>query len=156
MDLKEKLSSDVVQALKNKDALSLETLRFLLASIHNREIEKRTKSGSDALIDEEVLEVLVKEAKKRKEAAALYERGGRDDLVQKELAELKIIQKYLPAELGEEEILKIVREIIGKSDAAQKDFGKTMGEIMKVLKGKVDAARVSEIVKKELEQQIGG
>ncbi len=156
MALKEKLNNDVVQALKNKDALSLETLRFLLASIHNREIEKRSKNGSDVLTDEEVLEVLNKEAKKRKEAAALYERGGRKDLVEKELAELKIIQKYLPAEISEEEILKTVREIISKSDVAPKDFGKTMGEIMKVLKGKADAARVSEIVKKELEKKISG
>ena len=151
MGLKERLNSDVVQALKNKDALLLETLRFILAGIHNREIEKRAKNGSAVLTEEEVLEVLTKEAKKRKEAAALYEQGRRDDLAQKELAELKIIQKYLLAGLSDEEILKIVREIIDKNGIAQKDFGKAMGEIMKVLKGKADAVRVSAIVRKELQ-----
>ncbi|MEK7087033.1 MAG: GatB/YqeY domain-containing protein [Patescibacteria group bacterium] len=154
MGLKEKINKDLIQALKEKDSLTAGTLRFLLAGVHNREIEKRGKEENSVLDDAEVLEVLTREAKKRKEAAAIYEKGGRRELAEKELNELKTIRNYLPAELGENEIRQSVIETIEKIGAKDpKDFGKVMGEITKKLKGRAEASLISAIVKEQLENK---
>ena len=149
--LKEKLEHDKIEALKAKDEVRLGTLRLLTSSVHNREIEKKTKGGTEPLTDEEVLEVITKEAKKRKESIALFMQGGRKDLADKEAGELVILQVYLPAELGEAEVVKAVLEAIERvKPASDKDFGKVMGEAMKSLKGRADAALVSRLVKEKL------
>lgn len=109
-------------------------MRFLSAAIHNREIEKRTKTGQAELSGEEVLEVLAREAKKRKEAAELYEKGNRPELAKKEIAELQIIKKYLPEEMSGAEIEKAVEAAVAKlQPAGAKDLGRVMGEAMKRL-----------------------
>ena len=150
MALKEKLNSDLYQALKNKESLRVETLRFILSNIHNKEIEKRAK-GDSVLKDEEIIEVLNREAKKRKEAAEIYDKGGRSELKEKEIAELKIIQEYLPEQLNEAEIKKVIEEVLLKLEVKDgKEFGKVMAEIMKQLKGKADATIVNKIVKEKL------
>jgi len=126
--------------------------RFLLASLHNKEIEKKGKGLESTLSDDEAIEVLSREAKKRKEAIEAYEKGNRTDLAQKETKELEIIEKYLPEQLSEEEIEKIITAAIKKTGAVTvKDFGKVMGEAMKELKGKADASLVSKIVRKRIE-----
>ncbi len=151
MDLKARINKDLIAALKSRDNLKTETLRFLLASIHNREIEKRSKADAADLTDEEIYDVLNREAKKRKEAAQIYEKGGRPELAEKELKELEIIKEYLPAELSEEEVRKIAAEAVAKTGAKnEKDFGKVMGEAMKQLKGKADSSVVSRIIKEFL------
>lgn len=150
MFLKDQINSDLKSAMKARDQLRVGTLRLLLTAIHNREIEKRTKAGDEKLSDDEVREVLSREAKKRREAIDVYTKGGRQDLAEKENQESEIIQQYLPKQLSREETEKIVEQILSRTSA--KEFGLAMKEIMKELKGKADAALVSEIVKSRLEK----
>ncbi|KKW12227.1 MAG: hypothetical protein UY51_C0005G0469 [Candidatus Jorgensenbacteria bacterium GW2011_GWB1_49_9] len=152
-DLQNKISGDLNDSLKSADPLLRETLRFLSAAIHNREIEKRTKTGQAELSGEEVLEVLAREAKKRKEAAELYEKGNRPELAKKEIAELQIIKKYLPEEMSGAEIEKAVEAAVAKlQPAGAKDLGRVMGEAMKILKGRAEAGVVHRLVKERLEK----
>lgn len=147
----EQLENDLRNVLKSRNLFVAGVLRLLLSSLHNKSIEKRSQGKDSSLIDEDVLEVLQKEAKKRKEAMVFYEKGGRKDLLEKEQNELKIIESYLPAQLSEEEIKKIVETAISQSGVAtEKDFGKVMGLAMKELKGKADAAAVSRLIKEKL------
>lgn len=146
--LKDLLSGDLVQALKLKEELKVATLRLLLSAIHNREIDKRAKNN-EPLTDEEVLAVLKSEAKKRKEAGELYDKGGRADLSAKENGELKIIEKYLPAEMPDEELEKIVAEVFSEmSPSGPADFGKVMGAAIKKTAGRANATRVKEAIQK--------
>ncbi len=146
--LKEKIGKDLLESLKAHDEVRLGTLRLLSAAIQNREIEKRGKTGESVLTEEEVLEVLTREAKKRKEAALLYKEGGRSDLESKELVELKIIEEYLPSQLGEEEVKSIVLTALETvKPKSEKDFGRVMGEVMRHAKGRVDSAVVSRLIK---------
>lgn len=141
--------------MKAGNTFELGVLRMVSAALHNKEIEKKGKGLEPALSDDEVIEVLSREAKKRKEAIEAYIKGNRDDLAQKETKELEIIKKYLPEQLGEEEIEKIVKAAIEKTGAKEvKDFGKVMAEAMKELKGKADASVVSEIVKKSFPERV--
>ena len=153
MTLKEQLLVDLKGALKNNFPLETSTLRLILSSLHNKEIEKRGKGENTDLTDEEVMEVLLKEAKKRQESIDAYEKGGRNDLVDKESKELKIIKKYLPPQLNEEEIRDLVNKKITQLGVSEsKDFGLVMKELMKELRGKSDASLVSKLVK----EQLGG
>ncbi len=152
MTLKEKLQNDLKDALKANSAEKRDTLRLLLSAISNREIENKGKGKEGTLSDEEVLEVLGKEGKKRKESIEAYAKGGRSDLVEKEEKELQIIKTYLPEELGEEEIVNIVNEAIQAiRPESMKDFGKVMGEVAKRTKGRADNAKVSKLVKERME-----
>lgn len=150
--LVEQIQSDLKDSLKSKDSFRVGVLRLLAASLHNRSIEKRGKTGQSVLTDEEALEVLQKEAGKRKEAARLYVQGNRNELAERENNELKIIEKYLPAQLTEEGLNAVIKEVISQTGAKnQEDFGKVMGAVMKQVKGRAEAGAVSEIVKRNLE-----
>lgn len=144
--LKEQIKNDTINAMKEKNEEVVATLRMLGAAMKNREIE--LKKREEGLTDEEVLEVVSKEAKKRKDAIEAYQKGGRQDLVDKETNELKILETYLPAQLSDEEIEKEVKKAIEELGATSlQDFGKVMSTAMPRLKGKADGAKVSEIVK---------
>jgi uncharacterized protein YqeY len=152
--LHQKIVDDLKAVLKSGDSFRTNTLRFLLSSLHNKEIEKKGRGLEPTLSDDEAIEVLSREAKKRKEASEAYKKGNRKDLAQKETKELEIIEKYLPEQLTEEEIKKTVKTAIEKVGAKEiKDFGRVMAETMKALKGKADASLVSEIVKSKLKIQ---
>lgn len=140
--------------MKSADPLTVGVLRFLLSGIGNKEIEKRTKSGSDVLTDEEVLQVLMTESKKRKEAITIFEKGNRADLADKEKEELAVIQKYLPAQMGKEEVEKIVDKVLATLRQAQGEisFGNFMKEVMKELRGKADAGMITALIKEKLGQ----
>lgn len=149
--LEEKIKTDSIEALKAGDSELVSTLRMILAAIANRAIEKRGKGGEPVLTDEETLEVLMKEAKKRKESAEIYTQGGRAELAEKELKEYEIVKKYLPEQLSQEELEKIVDEVLTQTGVKEiKEMGKALGEIMKQVKGKAEPRAVSEIVKKKL------
>ena len=151
-DMKLKIQNDIKEVMRSKDELKLSVLRMLSAAIHNKELEKRAKTGkSEELTDEETIGVIHSEAKKRRDAIAEFEKGGRKDLADKESAELKILEGYLPQELSDEEIEKIVREVVvetGISDPTM--FGRIMGEVMKRVKGRASGERMSAAVKKLL------
>ncbi len=157
MTLFEQIKGDVNQALKANESLKVEVLRGLLSAIHNREIELRGKGGparnaplavAGELTEEEIILVLGKEAKKRKEAAEIYTKAGRQDLGDKEIKELDIIKAYLPSELSETEIEAVVRKIVDQGTA---DFGKVMGAVMKEVAGRAQAGVVKGIVERVLE-----
>lgn len=147
--LKQKLEEDVKQALKAGETLKVSVLRMTLAAIANREIELLKKEIG--LSDEEVIEALKYEFKKRKDSSQEFIRGGRPELAQKENAEAEIIQAYLPAELSDSELERIVeesiREVAAKGPA---DFGMVMKAAMAVLKGKASGERVSGAVRHAL------
>lgn len=141
-----KLRTDLKEALKKKESLKVDTLRLLLAEIHNKEMEKQAD-----LNDEEETGVIRKEVKKREEAIDLYRQGKRDDLVRKEHAELEVLRKYLPREMASSELEENVREVIEEmGEVGKKDFGKVMGVVMGRLKGRAEGGRVAEVVKKML------
>jgi len=139
--------SGITEALKTKDARRAETLRGLLASAHNEEIAKRSRGNAGELSDEEVIAVLQKEAKKRREAIEIYGKAGRADLENKEKDELIIIESYLPPALSENELEAIVKSAISGGET---NFGKVMGSVMKEIAGRADSKVVTEIVKKNL------
>jgi uncharacterized protein YqeY len=156
MFLHQKINEDLKMAMKAANGFELGVLRMLSAAFHNKEIEKKGRGLEPVLSDEEVIEVLSKEAKKRKEAIEIFNKGNRSDLAEKEAKELEIIKKYLPEEMAVEEVEKIVKAAIEKIRSAnppsggEKEFGLVMKEAMKDLKGKADASSVSEIIKKSL------
>lgn len=166
MNLRTSIQEEVKEALKAHDPVKTGTLRFLFASITNKEKEKRYKLSKSepgfgeqelqkksVLSDEEVLDVLMSDAKKRKESIEAFTKGGRKDLVAKEQAELKILEAYLPEQLSEEEVRKFAQEAIASIGASsQKDIGKVMAALMPKVKGKADGALVSVLVKELLQE----
>ena len=143
------IQNDLLQAQKNRDDVLVSTLRYLNSAIKNKEIELRPLGKE--LTDEDVVQVLAKQIKQRRESIAEYEKGGREDLSAKEKVELGILEKYLPAQLSEEELTVIVEEAIQKVSAkVPSDMGKVMGVVMPQVKGKADTSLLSSIVKKKL------
>ena len=150
--IEEKIKNELKDALKAQDSQTASTLRMAVSALHNRSIEKRSQGKEEVLTEEEVLDVLIKEAKKRKESAEIYNQGGRGELAQKELDEYEIIKKYLPEQLSEAELEKIVDDVLGKTDVKDiKEMGRLIGEIMKQVKGKADAKMVGEMLKRKLQ-----
>lgn len=154
MSLKETLQKDLNESLKAKEELRSSVLRLLLAAILNKEKEKRFKLKKEEdtpLTDEEIVDVISSEIKKRKEAAGLYIKGARPELAEKEKKEAEILQKYLPEQISEDEIKKIIKEAVIKTGGKEiKDMGKVMSAIASQIKGKADMGLVSKIVKELL------
>jgi len=148
MGLKKTLEDDARSALKRSEQLVLDTLRMALASMRNREIEKRGKGGDEVLTEDEATAVLRSEAKKRRDAAEAFRNAGREDLAVKEDAELAIIERYLPKEIPDDEIKKILQPLV--AGASMKDFGRVMGAAMKAIAGRASGDRVSAILKRLL------
>lgn len=144
--LLEKIKSDYTQALKEKRVDEVSVLRFLLADLHNKEIEKRGE-----LTDEEVIAVLQKQMKIRKEAIEGFKLGKREDLANKEKAEAGILSKYLPQMISPEELEKIIDAAIARTEAqGPQEMGRVIGEVMKEVKGKAEGQVVADLVKKHL------
>jgi len=142
--LLEKIQEDLKTAIKSKNEKDTSSLRMLIAAIKNEEIAKRPK----ALEEQDVLSVIKKEVKKLKDSIEQFKQGGREDLATGYEEEIKILSKYLPEEVGEEEIRRITKEKI--SIAEDKSFGVIMKQVMAELKGRADGALVSKVVKEEL------
>lgn len=147
MSLKDKINDELKASMIAKDAVRTETLRSIRA-----EILKADKSGMDRELNEqEEMELLAKQAKMRREAIEQFESAGRNDLVDKEKAQLEIIEEFLPEQMSQAEAEKVIDGIIKETGAAdQKDFGKVMGAAMKELKGKIDGKVIQDIVKSRL------
>ena len=152
--LMEKINLDLKAAMIAKNADTLSVLRMLITALHNQEIALR--QGQDVeLTDEQVISVISSEIKKRKEAIDLYRQGGRVDLADKEKSELETLQKYLPEQLSDQELEKIIKEIVEThGHASPSDFGRVMGQVMVKVKGRADGGKVGEIVKKMFEGEI--
>jgi len=144
----EQIRSELKEAQKAQDSFKVGTLRYILSAIHNAEIEK---GKGETLTEEELVTILQKQAKQRRESIEAYEKGGRADLAEKEQKELGIIESYLPEQMGEEEITKLVEEAISATGASSlQDMGKVMGVLMPKIEGKADGSLVSRLVKENL------
>ena len=142
----EAINQDLVKFQKAKDEIAVSSLRLLISDVKNAQIAK----GGE-LSDAEIVEVIAKKAKRHKESIEAYGKAGRQDLVGKEQAELAVISKYLPKQLTDVEIEKIVDEVLSQTEAANLgDLGKVMGQVMAKVGGQADGGRVSEIVKGKL------
>ena len=149
MDLLAKLSDDLKKAMLSGDQLAKDTIRSIKGAIKYAEIEK-----GEVLQDEEVSQIVQKAAKQRKESITQYEEAGRDDLALKEKNELAIIEQYLPDQLSDEELEKIISDAINESSASSMaDIGKVMSRIMPLVKGRADGGFINQKVKLLLSEQ---
>ncbi len=143
--LKEQIDADLKAAMLAKDQLTLDTLRMLRARIKNEEIAK----GKD-FADEEIVAVIGSEVKKRKDSVTAYTEGNRPELAAKEQSEITVLQKYLPEQISEDEVRKIITETISGQTFQASDFGKAMALVMPKLKGRADGSLISKILKEKL------
>ncbi|APF18343.1 GatB/YqeY domain-containing protein [Caldithrix abyssi] len=149
MNLENKILQDLKEAMKSGDRFKVETLRGLIAQIKDEKIKLRPKE----IEEKDVLTVLNRAVKRRKEAIELYKQGDRPELAEKEQKELEIIQQYLPEQLSRDEILKFIEQAIAEVQAASiKDMGKVMGAVMKKVQGKADGKEVQQLVRERLMQ----
>ena len=166
MSIKDKINEDIKKAFKSGLSDEVSTLRFLNSVVKNKELEKRTRLSKEnkdvvelgklsELSDEEIMGVISGEIKKRKDSIAQYEKGGRDDLVKKETAELEILKKYAPAEMSEEELRILIKNKIAglSAQAGEKDFGKAMKMVMAEVKGLADGTMVKRIIEEEMKNE---
>ncbi|MEE9213946.1 MAG: GatB/YqeY domain-containing protein [Thermodesulfobacteriota bacterium] len=148
MSLKEQIPNDIKNALRNKSTVELSVLRMLQSAIHNKEIDNK-----EELSDEQVIEVVSSEVKKRRDAASEFEKVNRPDAAQKEKEEIEILLKYMPEQLSEDQIREEVAKAIEESMAdGLKDLGKVMKVIMPRMKGKADGKLVHSMVRDLLEK----
>ena len=150
MDLFERVSEDIKNAMKAKDKVALETLR----NVKKVFLEAKTAAGAnDALADADALKIMQKLVKQGKDSAAIYVQQGRQDLADTELAQVAVIEKYLPKQMSAEELETELKQIIAQVSAAgPKDMGKVMGVASKALAGKAEGRAISEAVKKLLNE----
>ncbi len=159
--LKQQIQDDVNNSLKKGNQVIVGVLRMALATITSKEKEKRYKISKtepnlaeqdlikkSELTDDEIISVLSSEIKKRKDAIVLYKKGNRPELADKEKKEIEILKKYLPEQLSDEELRKLIQESINKVGAKEiKDTGKIMADLMPKVKGKADGDEISKIIK---------
>ncbi|MFN8791228.1 MAG: GatB/YqeY domain-containing protein [Bdellovibrionales bacterium] len=147
MEILPKILNEIKDAMKSKDSLKLNTLRFLQSAIKNREIELRP----NPMTDEEAMGVIKKLVKQRKESIEQYKAGNRQDLVDQESAELKILETYLPAQMSKEQVEKLVADVVASVGAKTiKDMGPVMKEVLARSGGAADNKLVSELVRAKL------
>ena len=146
MSLKDRILQDVKDAMRSRDKPRLATLRLITAAIKQQEVDERIE-----LNDAQVLALLDKMCKQRRESISQFEKAGRDDLIAQEVSELEIIQTYLPEQLGEDEIAALIEETMAATGAASiKDMGKVMGQLKPRLQGRADMGAVSAMIKAKL------
>jgi uncharacterized protein YqeY len=142
MPLAQKIRTDLEQSLRKKDQLRCSVLRLVLSSLHNAEIAQQK-----TLDDDGVLVVIDKEAKMRRESIEAFQKGNRQDLVDKEKAELAILLEYLPEQMTREQIVTEARKVISELGASSlKDKGRVMSQLMPQLRGKAQGQEISEVV----------
>ncbi|MEB3210641.1 MAG: GatB/YqeY domain-containing protein [Leptolyngbyaceae bacterium] len=150
MSLKDTISNEIKLAMKAKDKLRLETVRSIKKVILEKETDVRVK-GQEGLTPDEEMDILVQQAKQRRDSIEQYQKAGRDELAEKEAQELTIIESFLPKQLTDEELSAVLDELIAESGASSpKEMGKVMGVAMKQLKGKADGKKVQDLVKAKL------
>lgn len=151
MDKRTEFSVALKEALKNKDQITVSTVRLIVAALKDRDITAREKGSADGVPDSEILQMLQSMIKQRQESSKTYSDAGRDDLAEREEAEIDVIRGFLPKQLSIEEIETVVDEIIAKSDVSSiKDMGKVMGVLKSEYAGQVDMGKAGGIVKARL------
>jgi len=148
MAILETLNADLITALKGGDKVAVETLRFLISEARNKRIELLRE-----LTDDELTAVVIKEIKRRKESIEVFEKAGRDELAANEKAQMSVLEKYQPAQINEDDVIKIVDEEFEKFDNPSKEFiGQLIGKVMaRVPKGSIDGSIVARLVTQKLQ-----
>lgn len=146
--LLDQLQTDLTSAVKNRDQVRVDTLRFLLGAVFNAQIEKYPPNSGGSMTDADVLSVIAKQVKTHRESIVMFEQGKREDLVKVEKAQLTILESYLPKQMGEEEVRLKIKKV--KEENPSADFGTLMKLCMAELKGQVDGSLVSKIVKENV------
>jgi uncharacterized protein YqeY len=156
--IKGRLAADLVSAMKARDTATVSCIRMLKSKLLEREVALRGKHGTGYEIDDpEALAVVTGYAKQRRDSIESFRQGGRDDLVAAELAELAIVLRYLPQELGEDELRQLIRRAIEAAGArSTKDLGPVMKAVMSETRGRADGGRVQRLVREVLEQSGAG
>lgn len=147
MDLQEQLSTDMKEAMKAKDKTSLSVIRMIRSALKYDEIQRKRP-----LTDDETLAIVVHEMKTRRDSLQEYEKAGRDDLVEQINEEMRIIEKYLPKQMDEEELRQLIQATIASVGAtSKKEMGKVMGAIMPKVKGRADGTLINRLVQEYLQ-----
>ena len=151
MDLRTRITSSIKQAMRDKDSARLSTLRLINAAIKDRDIAARGDGIDDGVSDAEVLAILGKRTKQRKESAKTYEEGGRLDLAERELSEIDVIEEFLPRKLSDDEVSKAVSDAVDEVGASSiRDMGRVMGALKSKYTGQMDFGAVGPMVKDKL------
>lgn len=149
--VREKISAALKDAMKSKDQSALSTIRMINSAIKQKDIDVARPRGDDKIADEEVLNLLQGMIKSRRESIEMFRQGNREDLIQKESAEIAVIERFLPRQLGAEEMDAAVEAAIAKTGAASlKDMGKVMAALKSDYAGQLDMSGASAIVKQRL------
>ena len=149
--LRQRLSDALKDALKTKDQIGLSTVRLIIAALKDRDIAARGKGNKDGIAEDEILGLLQNMIKQRQESIVLYEKGGRCELAEQERGEIAVIERFLPKQMGDDEVVKAVREAISETGSQSlKDMGKTMAALKGRYAGQMDFAKASALVKQTL------
>src|SRR5882724_9461061 len=146
----EKLDNDLTAAQKAKDSLRVDTLRLLKSRLKNEQITAQGAGVQGDLPEDKIMAIISSEIKKRRDSVEAYTKGGRAELAKKEQDEIEILQTYLPEQLSEPEVAKIIEETLTGQSLSAADFGKAMGLVMAKLKGKADGTLISKLLKEKL------
>ena len=150
--MREIINTAVKDAMRSKDKLRLSTLRLVNAAIKDKDIALRTEDRPDGVSSSEILQILGKMVKQRQESAKAYEEGGRLELAEQELSEIKIIEEFLPRQLSDDEVSKVIKDTIALVGASSiRDMGKVMSALKQQFAGRIDFTKASQDVKKILE-----
>lgn len=142
MTLKERILEDIKKYMKEKNQVSLDTVRNIKSDVKNAEIEAMKE-----LDDAGVVKIVQTNIKKRKDSAEIYTKANRQELADKELAEIKVLESYLPEQLAEEELIKIVKETLEElDDTMKKNFGAVMKKVMPKVAGKAEGKKISDVI----------
>ena len=151
--LRDELNQSLKESMRARDQQALATVRLILAALKDRDIQARSEGQGDGIADDEILDMLTKMVKQRREAMTLYEKGNRQDLVDKEQSEIDVIQRFLPQQLNEAELEAAVLQAIGELEAASvKDMGRVMGVLKQRYAGRMDFGKASGLAKAKLSQ----
>jgi|SRR5690625_498876 len=149
--LRNKFNESLKEAMRAKDQQALATIRLILAALKDRDIQARSSGSTDGVEEQEILEMLQKMVKQRRESIALYEKGNRDDLVAREQAEIEVIERFLPKALDEAESEAAIEAAVEEAGATSiKDMGRVMALLKERYPGRMDFAKASQSVKQRL------
>ena len=149
--LRQELNDSLKEAMKAKDGCATSTIRLILAALKDRDIAARSQGADEKLSDDQILEVLQKMVRQRRDSIDMYDKGGRQDLVDREAREIEIIERFLPKPLTAEESASAVHDVISELGASSiKEMGQVMGELKRRYPGRMDFAKASAAVKEAL------
>jgi len=148
---REEFTTALKEAMQNKDQVSISTIRLIMAAMKDRDIAARSNDNAEGITDAEILSMMQSMIKQRQESSTTYAEAGRDDLAERELDEIAVLQKFLPAQMGDDEVSATIDKIISDTGASSiKDMGKVMGVLKSDYAGQIDMAKAGGLVKSKL------